>query len=1129
MKQSRLVVRSLRHYWQTGIVILLGIAVATAVIVGSLLIGDSVTGSLRDNALARLGKIEYALVAPHFFRASLADDLTQDRELHGKIRRIVPVITVRGAARNILTDVVTPEVNVFGVDESFWTLFPGKTAPPLTGRAVALNTALAHDLGVNVDDYLLVTIAQQSQVSADMLFAHHSREETMRALRVRVAAILPDAGAGSFRLDTAAGTPRNLFLSRAWLANSLDQADQVNALVVGTDRESHGTLLPALRTALVAQSKLTDYGLQVLPVQQQYLAVQSAGMVLTSAQQQAAAQAATACEARFSASSVYLATTLRDTRTHAESAYAIIAGTPPQSPFHFLAGGNQPFGNNAIWLNSWIAQDLQARVGDTVALDYFIPANDGSYPVATRRFTVRGIVDMSGPALDRALMPQVKGISGAERIDEWTAPFPVDLDRVMPRDETYWEQFRTTPKAFVTLPAAQALWQSGPARRDADWITSLQVRPPAGMTMTALTKQYTRVLHARISPDDAGLLFRPVRAQALHAAAGTTDFSQLFLAMSFFIVLAGAALAGMLMRLSADRRAVEAGTMLASGFSLHTVTRTMLAEGALLTGAGVVCGVPLGVLYAWGIVMALGSWWRGAVTTSFISLHLEPGSVLVGMLAGFLVGMLSMAWGTRALGRTPILQLLAGWQAVNLSLRQPGRKNALALLAISVSLAAVLLILSVVAKSIAPSTAFFGCGAALLVAGIASAQLILARTLAQRGVLPSLPRLAVRSAAANAGRSLLVVGLLASAAFIIVAVAANSRDFSRSDLTRRDSGTGGFTLQAIASLPPQFDLGSPTGREHLGLTPADEKVFSGVEVMPFLVSPGEDISCLNIARPVAPRMLGVRRAMVERGGFTVLTANGATEKNPWRLLESPARDGIIPVFGDADSVKWTLHSGLGQVYTIPGTTSHPIKVRFVGLISGSIFASELLMAENQFKQVYPGIVTPRYYLFTVQPRKAAALADVLRQTLGEMGFQVRSTAEVLNGYMRVQNTYLSMFMALGGLGVLLGTIGLVVVLLRGALERRSEFALMLATGFCHRDIAWLLMMENIGLLVVGVLCGTVAALIAVMPQLISVESQIHWLTVIGLLLGMVILGIVSCVVAARVAVRGDLLTALREE
>ena len=49
---------SLRHYRRIHIAVALGVAVATAVLTGALLVGDSVRGSLRDLTLQRLGNID---------------------------------------------------------------------------------------------------------------------------------------------------------------------------------------------------------------------------------------------------------------------------------------------------------------------------------------------------------------------------------------------------------------------------------------------------------------------------------------------------------------------------------------------------------------------------------------------------------------------------------------------------------------------------------------------------------------------------------------------------------------------------------------------------------------------------------------------------------------------------------------------------------------------------------------------------------------------------------------------------------------------------------------------------------------------------------------------------------------
>jgi ABC-type lipoprotein release transport system permease subunit len=616
---------------------------------------------------------------------------------------------------------------------------------------------------------------------------------------------------------------------------------------------------------------------------------------------------------------------------------------------------------------------------------------------------------------------------------------------------------------------------------------------------------------------------------ALDEAQGTTDFASLFLSMSLFLVIAAAGLAGTLTRLAAERRAAQAGLMMATGFTSAAASRVVLAEGMLLALAGTIIGAPLGILYAWGIVHGMDRWWIQSLGTSVLWLHLSLSSLITGAVSGLIIGALTVGWATRVYRRYRVLDLLAGWQS--LATLPSGRSTraagvmALALLVIAVGLA----VAAATTGAVPPGEACFMSGAALLGASLAGCYALLAGLWQAASRSLTMPGLAIRSAAANRGRSMLVVGLLASSCFIMVAVSANTRDFSHFDTRLKDSGTGGFTLRATSSMPIRFDFGAPAGRSALGFRPSDEPIFQRMQVFPFLASTGEDISCLNLARPTAPRVLGVSPAMIQRGGFTVLTESGAPA-NPWQLLNGgPARDGAIPAMGDADSITWTLHSALGEVYPTPTGAGKMARLRFVGMLSRSIIAGELLISEANFRVAFPEVASPRYFLIVTPPGKAAAVASALRRNLGDMGLQVQTTREVLNTYGAVQNTYISMFLALGGLGLLMGTIGMVAVILRNALDRRREWALMLATGFTRQDLARLLIMENAALLAIGIVCGTLSALVAVAPQLTLVESHVSWPGVVGLLAGTALVGLISCIASARTAVAGPLVQALQEE
>jgi hypothetical protein len=415
-------------------------------------------------------------------------------------------------------------------------------------------------------------------------------------------------------------------------------------------------------------------------------------------------------------------------------------------------------------------------------------------------------------------------------------------------------------------------------------------------------------------------------------------------------------------------------------------------------------------------------------------------------------------------------------------------------------------------------------GLLLLVAGLAGARVALAAGLQQPGATRSRWRLAGRNVAAGGNRSLLVMGLLASATFIVVAVAANTRDLSRLDPTDTASGTGGFTLRAEASVPLPFDPATPAGREKLGFAAADEALLADCTIFSLRASPGEDISCLNIARPQHPRLLGVPDSLIARGGFTLRT----TGPGEWALLTRPDQSGAVPTFGDADSVRWSLHSGLGQAYELTGVAP-PVTLRFAGLVSGSIFARELLVSEANLRRLYPSVDRPSVLLIETPRGREAAVAEVLRRQLGQLGVEVRPTGEILNDFLRVQNTYLAMFLALGALGVMLGTVGLVLVMQRSALERRGELALLVATGWTPARLGRLLLAEFAGLLLAGLLLGVLCALVAVGPQLAAATSAVNWPSLLSVVSIIALTGVLAAWRVARQTCQADLIGALRAD
>ncbi len=156
----------------------------------------------------------------------------------------------------------------------------------------------------------------------------------------------------------------------------------------------------------------------------------------------------------------------------------------------------------------------------------------------------------------------------------------------------------------------------------------------------------------------------------------------------------------------------------------------------------------------------------------------------------------------------------------------------------------------------------------------------------------------------------------------------------------------------------------------------------------------------------------------------------------------------------------------------------------------------------------------------------AKVSAALENGWADEGLDVTPSALTLERLLAVQNTYISAFQAIGALGLLLGTIGLAVVQVRSVLERRRELALMQAVGFSHSRISQLLICETAVLLIGGILVGTLAAAIAIVPYMLSGNSQasaIMPLIMLAIVLGV---GFLASLIAIMTALRQPVLRSL---
>ena len=511
--------------------------------------------------------------------------------------------------------------------------------------------------------------------------------------------------------------------------------------------------------------------------------------------------------------------------------------------------------------------------------------------------------------------------------------------------------------------------------------------------------------------------------------------------------------------------------------------------------------------------------------------HADPLTVAGGAAAGIVVALATIWLTVRRQARAPARELMAAGAEAELRLaaaRPIRRWIGPALLILGLGGAAAIFVTASGMRGEAVAGMVFAAGALLLIAGLGACRMILSKLGRPRaGRSLRAGPLGVRGATRRAGRSLATVALLACGVFLVITVGANRQD-PMHEATLRSSGTGGFALFGQTTVPVMRDLNTPEGRKAFGL-PEDLK--DKMKVVAVRVHEGDDASCLNLNRPQQPRVIGVPvDALAERGAFAVCRGPGApVGLSPWLILKGKGVGDLVPALADATTLEWALGKGVGESVPLTDDRGQPFGGQIVASLRNSILQGAVIMSEESFLQKYPGNGGYRMLLIDVTPGHEAEVSQILSRQMGDVGLALMPASERLAEFNTVENTYLAIFQALGGLALALGSIGLGVVVLRNVLERRGELALLRAVGFRRRAIQWMVLSEHWTLLVMGLVCGTVAGLGAVMPLVTAAGTAVPYLS-LGITLAAVFMaGLVWTWLATRLALKGPLMEALRSE
>lgn len=1061
-------------------------AFLAAIIAASLLTGSSVRQTLRETIEKKLSNTGIVISSGlRYFDPDL--DKKLQRELN---RSCVSILELKGFSSHFSTGKSAVNVRIFGIQDAFFRLDrygPGKELQP--GEAL-INQKLADRLGAVVGDDIIIRFSDISDIPLNAPFAPEG--DRVESIILTVKAIAEGDSYDHFNLGISQIKPLNLFLDLSDFEDAFGGKIKANRLLVENDSLNNvAKVEQALKKVLAPE----DVGLSIRRIEalNQHEIV-SDRIFFDEATLEVIARASPKAIPLLS----YLANSID--ANGRSTPYSFVSAIPAN--FFPL----DPSGENII-INNWLADDLNAGPGDRVVLSYYMSDHQNNLSEASSEFIVDRIVDIDGPWGDPMLMPEFPGISGSTSCSSWDAGVTIDSTKIRAKDEAYWYRYKGTPKAFISYTEGARLWGNNFGRATA-------------LRFTDATESDIRAdLSRQLEPGKLGFSIRDVYTEGIKAAETGVDFSTLFLSLSFFIIASSVLLLSLLVSSFFETRKGQIKTLFSLGFKTGTIARILLYETALIAFLASLAGVFLGLPFNSMIIYALNSVWEGAVQTNTLSPHADPGMLFLAFTGSFLISLVVLLIRTRRfLNR--------------LDIDQPRRINRRKVRYASrlFPLFAGIAVLPFLAVYIFPaqSTALFFLGGTLLFVTL----LLFFRWVIQwiapqgEGSIHALKRYSWLYFAFYPSQALIPIIFIAAGLFIIVVTGVNRKSFE-GDYLSNQSGTGGYFLWGETMTPIREDLNDPSDRKKIGLDREEEADLSFLQALKL---EGDDASCLNLNHIATPSLLGIDSGPLSREGRFAFakTLEGLEVDNPWEALKLPAKGNTIYGIADQTVLDWGLKLDVGDKLSIVGENGKPLHIVIAGGLEPSVFQGYVLIGRENFSRFLPAIAGSAIFLAQGIPQKRALYKKRIVERLSGYGLDVEFTEDRLSAFYEVTNTYLTVFMTLGGLGMLLGILGLGLAVVRNFEYRKKEFAFLIVNGFTFPKLRSLVYKEYLVILFAGISSGMIPAVIATLPS-ISTGVEIPWMLLVTIVLAISISGMLIIRAATGRIGENELIALIRKD
>ncbi|MGH2776744.1 MAG: FtsX-like permease family protein [Actinomycetota bacterium] len=710
----------------------------------------------------------------------------------------------------------------------------------------------------------------------------------------------------------------------------------------------------------------------------------------------------------------------------------------------------------------------------------------------------------------------------------------------------YWRGFETaSPNAFVAPGTFEEVIGDELFDDAAPPQTSVLISNEGGVEDGAnLTAGVTTLIEDELG---SGLRVEPVKLDMLdEAEAAGDEFSELFLAIGSFAIVAGILLLVNIFVMLAEERKSQLGMLRAVGMRRSDLVRAFIIEGSLYSFIASIVGAILGIGVGWAIVMLAAPIFSGAGDFALnLQFAAEPASIVVGLFVGLLIALYTVVFTSVRISRLNIIAAIRDLQEPKV---RKARKRTVAIGIVLAAMGGALFasalgsetawlpaivgvpmiafgVMPLLGRIIGRRTALLASAVVSLLWGIFgntitdgrfyengdifafvvsgvllvfSAVILLSQSHETFGstlrkiAASRLPlRLGLAYPLARKFRTGLTLGMYSLVIFTMVFLSAMSTSFNGQVENFTDDERGGFDLAVSASRsnPPTIDeLESVDGVDSVA------PLFPGQA----LFQPD------GLDEPQAWPITGASDQLVEQGPPTLEERAEEFDDDAavWNEMLSNPDSIIISEFflqGEGGPPASIIDVGDTMAVVDP-VTGNETERRVIGTLSSdSTFAGGFISEESARDLFGERAVASRFYIdASGSEADARQLGRALQGDFLANGVEADTFRELVDEQFSIQLQFFNLMQAYLALGLVVGIAGLGVVMVRSVRERRREIGVLRSLGFVAPKVRVAFLLESGFVALEGIVVGTALAIVTA-SQLFSngdfgegISFQVPW-------------------------------------